>query len=1221
MLDKDGDKYNLITAGHSGDVRFRTLIELNADAIIIIGKDGVIRFINPAGETLLGRTGAQLIGAAFGFPLNPDTPSELDILQPQGQLRVAEMRVVELEWEGEPVYLASLRDVTGRKLSEQREINQRKFLETLLETIPSPVFYKDLEGRYLGCNQAFEELLGRTREQIIGSTAYDLAPRVMADKYHQADLELFRKQTGQVYEYRVHANDGAVRDVIFNKAPYYDESGTLAGLIGVISDITGHRQAEIALRESEEKHRTLFETMTQGVFYQDREGVITHANTAAERILGIPVERMIGRVGSDVVRHAIHEDGSEYERDAFPSIVALRTGEEVRNAVMGAPLSGERNYTWLNVTAVPQFRPGSPEPHGVYTAFEIITERKRAEDAVKLNEARLQSLVHILQHQFDNTEELLEHALNEALKLTGSEFGYIYHYHEDRKVFELSSWSKSVMEKCHVVEKQTVYRLDLTGIWGDAVRGRKPIVVNNFQDFHPLKKGYPEGHAEIFKFLTVPIFSYGKIVAVIGVANKQADYDQTDMLQLMLLMDSVWRIVERKRAEESLRWSEEKYRTLVENVPGAVFRHEVDAPWRAGFVSEGIQAITGRPAAHFQEGTVTFSDIVAPEDLPGLIDAVRDGVTRKRPFEVEYRIVHHDGSVRWVHKIGQCTYGWDGKPVHIDGILIDITARKEVDNQLLEAKRAAEAAVHAKSEFLANMSHEIRTPITAVLGMVDMALSMQLDVQVRKCLLTVRDAATSLLHIINDILDLSKIDAGMLDLDEEVFDPGALLRAVVETYGVAAGQKGIRLSCAVSPAVPENVVGDSDRLRQVLANLVSNSVKFTETGEILIAVGRNPKEGADGRDLEKRGGSPGSPALELLFSVRDTGIGIARGLHERLFESFTQADASTSKKYGGTGLGLAICKRLVGMMGGGIWFESEEGRGTTFYFTIRCRHAVHGATERKEASGPADTVASTPRGLRILLAEDNEMNRTFLVHFVQRKGHEIVTAANGQEVLEVLKKTKPFDLILMDVQMPELDGLDTTRIIRSGELEGVDPTIPIIALTAYAMKGDSERFLEAGMNAYVAKPVNVENLFSSMEMVLGGKGKTTEMPATAAGGREAIPPVDVEALKSDCLVIPKLEDFFREAIDVFLRETPDRMDELGAALDHEEMDRAARLAHRMVSSSGTLKAVGVVHLARKIEEAARTNEAAKARDYFASLQETMRKALEILADVSSSGLR
>lgn len=497
--------------------------------------------------------------------------------------------------------------------------------------------------------------------------------------------------------------------------------------------------------------------------------------------------------------------------------------------------------------------------------------------------------------------------------------------------------------------------------------------------------------------------------------------------------------------------------------------------------------------------------------------------------------------------------------------------RRRMEDLLVEANRSAEEAKtialdasQAKSRFLANMSHEIRTPISGILGMTEMTITTGLTPEQREHMHMIRDAARSLLAIVNDVLDISKIEAEKMELSPEDFLLREEIDTLVRPFALRAEQKGVVFLHRIDDTVPDYIHGDPDRLGQILRNLMDNALKFTERGLIELIVKTTEK--TDNRTC-------------LRFTVRDTGEGIPQNKLATIFESFTQADISTHKTHQGTGLGLTISKELVHMMDGEIDVESTIDQGSSFSFTAWF-DAVQ--TAPKPATAPTDTPATLH--LRILLAEDNPLNQKFLTHFLTMFGHTVTVAENGVEALEKLDAMgREIDIVLMDIQMPQMGGIETTTIVRKSDGTRYDPDIPIIALTAYAMKGDRERMLAAGMNDYISKPVDMKRLSATIARTMADRDQppTAEPVSTPAMG-ECIPvELDMEAL------INRFEgntELLKDILELFLIEADDKLKKLDASVATANTDDLGMAMHSITNIASHVLAMDIVNRARSLEK-------------------------------------
>jgi two-component system sensor histidine kinase/response regulator len=506
----------------------------------------------------------------------------------------------------------------------------------------------------------------------------------------------------------------------------------------------------------------------------------------------------------------------------------------------------------------------------------------------------------------------------------------------------------------------------------------------------------------------------------------------------------------------------------------------------------------------------------------------------------------------------------DGRPV-IQAIMRDISAPKEAEAALKDARDAALQATEMKSQFVANVSHEIRTPMNGILGMTRLLLGTPLNPRQLEYAAAISHSAEALMGIINDLLDFSKIEAGRLTLEEIDFDLDALLKDVLALYRPRADAKGLALHLEKTGAMPTWVRGDPLRLRQILLNLLDNAIKFTQKGEVVL--------GAKAEDGER-----------IEFAVRDSGIGIPPAVREHIFQAFAQADGSVSRKFGGTGLGLAICRQLATLMGGELTLESTPSQGSTFRFRL---HLVPGQQPHRHQIDLPDVQPPQFPGVRILVAEDNPVNQKLARFMLEDFGAEVLLADNGKVAFDLLEH-KQVDLVLMDCQMPEWDGLTATRAIRAREREQGRPRLPIVALSANAMPGFEGKCHDAGMDAYLCKPLGGEALTAAMQRWLPGRGRFE-----ARAQRESQPavttaaPFDLEKIRRLCRGdARKLE----EILTLFLSSSEELLAQLAQALEEHDLPQAARQAHQIKGAAAYLGATEATNLAAEVEAAAKAGD-------------------------------
>jgi len=534
---------------------------------------------------------------------------------------------------------------------------------------------------------------------------------------------------------------------------------------------------------------------------------------------------------------------------------------------------------------------------------------------------------------------------------------------------------------------------------------------------------------------------------------------------VILVSHDVTALVE---AMEQTRRSEERLRVAMELA--SIKTYEFDHARRE--ISFGGVLFAGGPGGDdFEAANRAVWQTIHPDDRPAALALWTRHLDEGAPFKTQFRLTQDDGSHRWVEGASEVIRGPDGEVERVIGAMRDIDREKRNEFDLVNARDAAEAANRAKSTFLATMSHEIRTPLNGVLGMAQAMAADELSPTQRERLDVVRQSGEGLLAILNDVLDLSKIEAGKLELEEAVFSIAEVAQSAYAAFTALANAKALGFDLSIDPAAQGLYRGDPTRVRQILYNLISNGLKFTQIGDVRIRV--------------ETGG------LGLRLSITDTGMGIPAERLKNLFQKFEQADASTTRRFGGTGLGLAICRELAELMGGSITAESAEDQGSCFIVELPLERVSEKALAAKEAT-PAAPAPAPSMGLRVLAAEDNAVNQLVIRTLLEQAGIEPLVVADGLQALEAWAR-EPWDLILMDVQMPLMDGPTATLEIRRRELAEGRLRTPVIALTANAMSHQIAEYRAAGMDAIVAKPIDVGRLLEAMLQAL----------AISAGGAEA----------------------------------------------------------------------------------------------------------------------
>ncbi len=801
-------------------------------------------------------------------------------------------------------------------------------------------------------------------------------------------------------------------------APWGFLLGAVLGLLVSVSMLLVYlEQMRSSLQCSGKRLDQLAEHSRTFAWEVDGTGLFTYVSPVVERVLGYAPCELVGR-------KRYFDLHPEMGRDAFKAVtVGYFKRQESFRDFLNPVVTKDGRSLWVSTNGLPVF-----DEEGMLIGYQgsdsDVTERRQAEEALRLSEEKFRTVADFT-HEWEywrDPQGNMVWVSPSCLRMTG----YTVEQFEDDR---------------HLVRK-IVHPDDMPKFNGHIDKAESKSLLPCDMELRIIRA---DGVTVWINHRCEAIFREDGTYLGRRASNRD--------------------VTKRKAIEKALLESERLYRNftkLASDFFHICTRHGPD-PFRLGWLGGAVEKVTGYDQAELQAKGCWLA-CVHPEDAPNVatrMQFMRPGDSH----EVEFRFIRKDGSVCWLQEAACCEAGDSPGETLLYGTVKDISARKWSEMELLQAKRSAEAANVAKSEFLANMSHEIRTPLNGVLGMLQLLTMLNDERERQQYTDLAYSSGQRLLGLLNDILDFSKIEAGQLVLRRERFRLRDVVDDVASLIRITAEDKKLTLACRIDASVPETLLGDGARIRQVLFNLLGNAVKFTKAGSVTVSAWCRPSRSSSGK-------------LLLYFSVSDTGIGIPDDKIDHVFRRFTQSDASHSRVYEGAGLGLAIVKRIVELLGGEIVVESEVGTGTTIY--------LHMLLEPDLGEGVSPLFAAPPprlRPLRVLLVDDEPIGQLGMQVMLQRLGHQVCTAGNGQEALDALRQGD-FDCILMDVQMPEMDGVEATRHIRSNSEFGEKSKIPIIALTAYAMDGDRERFMESGMDAHVAKPVQLGELEQALHRVL-----------------------------------------------------------------------------------------------------------------------------------------
>ena len=960
--------------------------------------------------------------------------------------------------------LITREDITAQKQAEAEIRTSQARLKAVFDTAGAAISMTDREGRYVDFNPQWSQFVGYPREELLNLTYLDVTHPEdrQASRTHWKSL-MAGAMESYAQEKRYVRKDGRIVWGLLSVTPIRDAQGVPQSALGVVSDITALKEAEDTLRQSMTRLRALLAHLPEGIVVLNQQGHVELVNDQFCEIFGVKEapDQLVGLPSARFREHLAPclKDPGAYDRRVDELLASRR------------PFFGEEFYLQNGKSILRDFIPIliDGEMKGRLWSHRDVTVIRKAEARQRMEEERLRALMRMNELSAQPERELLHIGVEEMARLSGSRIAYLHFVNADQETLELVTWNQEALKDC-TATKDDHYPISKAGVWADCFRLRKPVLHNDYQNL-PERHGYPAGHTHLVRHMSVPIFDGASVAAIAGVGNKTEAYDEEDAHQLTLFVGGLWNLIRRKRAEQRLVESEHFLRTVADAMPGMVGYWDRDL--RCTFANNKYLEWFGKTPE--QMLGIRMQDLMGEALFEKNEPFVRKALAGEAQ-RFQRTLVKADGTTgySWAHYIPDHA----GDEVRGFFVLVsDVTELKEAQLQLeslnvdlKERTRQAESANRAKSDFLANMSHEIRTPMNAIMGLSHLALRTELSPKQRDYLTRIQGASRNLLGLINDILDLSRIEADRLELEHAPFKLADVLDHVLSLVAVKAREKGLAAELRLDPDIPGTLLGDSLRLGQVLLNLASNAVKFTEHGQVILEVAlleRTPHR------------------VQLRFEIRDTGIGIPEEVLSRLFQSFSQADSSTTRRYGGSGLGLAISKRLVELMGGQITVRSTVGSGSSFAFTL--------PLELQEAPpAPAARTVSTldPRGLRALVVDNDGPSRELLAETLTSLGLTAETASSGVEGIEQLvqaeRRRMPFDLVFLDWRMPEMDGLETAQCIRQDPRLSRKPSLVLV--TAYGREEVDRRAYDMDLDGILLKPVGASLLWDTLAEILARRG-------------------------------------------------------------------------------------------------------------------------------------
>ncbi|WP_266205705.1 PAS domain S-box protein [Pontibacter kalidii] len=997
----------------------------------------------------------------------------------------------------------------------------------ILAAIPDLMFIIDGQGQYLDMRNEEQKHLFVPKEQLVGQNIYQLLPSELATKF----MELIAKviSTGQ-YECVQYELDlpGGLR--------YYDGrilKYSNSEVLAIIRDITEEKKAGQEVKEKNEFIRQVLDASPSLIYVKDTEGNIVLANQEFARLYGKPLHEVLGHNTVD-----IHHNKSEAEFYLETDRQVIAEHRELRLEERHTSITGET--LWFSTIKKPLIT--SDGQVNVLSISTNVTEQRLANSRLKANE---------------ELHRLLSENSKDMVSLHNLDGSIIY---VSKAVEEMLGYSQEEIMKLH--PKEVMHPEEVETVWAQIE-----------EEVLELKKNVTLRHRMVHRDGT----TFWVEANVRPILNERGEP--------LKFQSAVHDISHRRESEMALKNSEKKYRDLINYSPAFICTHDLDGviltvnPYLLNMLGYTAEEMTGHSLVEFfpKQNEEKFLLYLQQFNTQSLVDGILTILNK----ENEERYLYYKN-----YKVEEPNLA-----PYIIAIAQDITDRMRTEQELTRAKEAAEESARVKENFMANMSHEIRTPMNGILGMATLLRRTELDEAQQNYLDIICQSAENLLVIINDILDIAKIEAGKLELEEIPFNLSETVQHAFKTFIYKAEEKEIAYTLkAVQQSYP-TLLGDPYRLNQVLLNLLSNAIKFTEEGSVTLSC----------QVLEEQ-----QDRLTVEFAVTDTGIGIPPSKIDYIFEGFSQAYSSTTRKYGGTGLGLSICKTLIEMQHGQIWVESSENEGSTFTFILTFPKS---AVEQPDLQEEEIDFSSLGK-IKVLLAEDNEINIFLAQAILEGWGAQVEVARNGREAVEMAEQGL-YDVILMDIQMPEMSGIDATLEIRNLP-DAQKSLVPIIALTANALKGDAEKYLAAGMNDYISKPFEEDKLFRKIEVLLPHRRQqgTVEATAAAAESSPREPIYDLALLEK---IARGNEEFMRRSKRLIVESVPPTLAGMQQMRDTQDWDGVSAAAHKLKSTIDTLRIEQLKEVVRRIESDAKNRASQpQVKADITLLQHVMEQVLTLL---------